>query len=61
MQFGIIFLWLNYLVNQSFVTLDEKGAKPFSFICLSYASNFSHQLELYSPEVVLVIYSCVRI
>lgn len=28
------FLWLDYMVNQGFVTLDEKDAKPINFILL---------------------------
>lgn len=51
------FLWLNYIVNQGFVTLDEKGTKPISFMLLSDASNSLHLLKLYSPEV-LDICSC---
>jgi len=57
-QFGIVFLWLNYIVGKGFATLDEKGARPVSFILLSYASTSLRLLELYSPEVVLDIYSC---
>lgn len=51
------FLWLNYIVNQGFVTLDEKGTKPISFMLLFDASNSLHLLKLHSPEV-LDICSC---
>lgn len=30
----MIFFWLNYMVNQGFVTLDEKDTKPINFILL---------------------------
>lgn len=55
-DFFFFFLWINYMVNQGFVTWNEKDTKPINFILLP--SNPTSPKALLSPDVQVVLDIC---